>query len=85
MIELGYAAGRRAFSKQYEFEADVFGTYVPVAAGYDAVRRSRFFARPEPTRRLEGPFHSGGPTPRMRIGSPWSSRRLKLSGPDWGF
>lgn len=63
VMELGYTAGRRAFSKQYELEADVIGTYIAEAAGYDAVRGARFFARPEPTRREDGALSFWGTHP----------------------
>jgi len=63
VMEFGYAAGRRAFSKQYELEADVIGTYIAEAAGYDAVRGARFFARPEPTRREDGALSFWGTHP----------------------
>lgn len=63
VMELGYAAGQRAFSKQYELEADVIGTYIAEAAGYDAVRGARFFARQEPTRREDGALSFWGTHP----------------------
>lgn len=63
VMELGYATGQRAFSKEYELEADVIGTYIAEAAGYDAVRGARFFARPEPTRREDGALSFWGTHP----------------------
>lgn len=62
-MEVGYTAGQRAFSKQYELEADVIVTYIGEAAGYDAVRGARFFARPEPTRREDGALSFWGTHP----------------------
>lgn len=63
VMELGYAAGQRAFSQEYELEADLIGTYIAEAAGYDAVRGARFFARPEPTRREDGALSFWGTHP----------------------
>lgn len=62
-VELGYAAGQKAFSQTYELEADVIGTYIARAAGYDPVRGARFFARPESTRREDGALSFWGTHP----------------------
>lgn len=41
----------------------MIGTYIAEAAGYDAVREARFFARPEPTRREDGALSFWGTHP----------------------
>lgn len=46
---LGAFAGSRVYSKEYEFEADILGTIISHAAGYDPVRGAAFFERiPDP-------------------------------------
>lgn len=47
MMGIGGAVGEAAYSQTYELEADVIGTYIATAAGYDPVLGARFFARPE--------------------------------------
>jgi len=42
---VGGAFGARAYSKNYELEADLIGAYVAEAAGYDPVRGARSFSR----------------------------------------
>jgi Zn-dependent protease with chaperone function len=54
MMGLGAAIGDRAFSQTYELEADVIGTFIATAAGYDPVLGARFFARPESPTTPEG-------------------------------
>lgn len=61
--ELGFALGRRAYSHEYELEADVIGTYIAKTAGYDPVRGARFFARPEPQRKSDGSLSFWGTHP----------------------
>jgi predicted Zn-dependent protease len=63
IMALGYAVGERAYSKEYELEADVVGAYIAEAAGYDAVRGARFFARPEATQRQDGSLSFWGTHP----------------------
>lgn len=47
--ELGATVGARAFSKQYELEADQLGTVITMLAGYDPIRGAAFFMRiPDP-------------------------------------
>jgi len=43
--KIGSAFAARAYSKEYELEADVLGAYIAEAAGYDPVRGARSFAR----------------------------------------
>lgn len=43
--KIGGSFAARAYSKEFELEADVLGAYVSEAAGYDPVRGARSFAR----------------------------------------
>jgi len=53
--ELGAAVGRRAYSKDYELEADALGALIAVRAGYDAIKGAAFFGRiPDPGNRFLG-------------------------------
>lgn len=62
-VAAGYAIGHKAFSQSYELEADVIGTYIAEAAGYDPVEGARFFARPEPVRSENGALSFWGTHP----------------------
>ncbi len=47
--DLGAAVGGRAYSKDFELEADAMGARIAIAAGYDPVRGAEFFRRvPDP-------------------------------------
>ena len=47
--QLGAAVGARSYSKNFELEADAFGTVIADAAGYDPLRGAQFFFRiPDP-------------------------------------
>jgi predicted Zn-dependent protease len=47
--EIGQFLGARAFSKQFELEADALGTLIAKRAGFDPVRGAQFFTRlPDP-------------------------------------
>lgn len=47
--EVGATVGGRAFSKQYELEADRLGARIAEEAGYDAIRGAQYFNRvPDP-------------------------------------
>ena len=59
----GFALGKHAFSQTYELEADVIGTYISRAAGYDPVRGARYFARPEPVNTVDGNLSFWGTHP----------------------
>ena len=59
----GYALGNQAFGQTYELEADVIGTYIAKAAGYDPVRGARYFARPEPVKTVDGKLSFWGTHP----------------------
>jgi Zn-dependent protease with chaperone function len=53
--DLGASVGSRAFSKDYELEADRLGTIIAARAGYDPVRGAEYFARiPDPGDRFLG-------------------------------
>lgn len=53
--DLGAAVGARAYSKNYELEADALGTVIAYRAGYDPVKGAEFFARiPDPGDRFLG-------------------------------
>lgn len=46
---LGASVGARAYSKNFELEADALGTVIAYRAGYDPVKGAEFFARiPDP-------------------------------------
>ena len=54
-IELGAKIGSRAFSKDFELEADALGTVIAARAGYDPVRGAQFFLRiPDPGNKFLG-------------------------------
>jgi len=47
--QIGAAIGGRAYSKEFELEADALGTVITVAAGYDPLIGAEFFQRiPDP-------------------------------------
>jgi len=53
--ELGATVGGRAFSKEFELEADRLGTLIAHNAGFDPLRGAAFFARiPDPGNRFLG-------------------------------
>ncbi|MFN6978055.1 MAG: M48 family metallopeptidase, partial [Gemmobacter sp.] len=53
--ELGAAVGRRAFSQDFELEADAIGTLIAFRAGFDAERGAAVFTRlPDPGNRFLG-------------------------------
>ncbi|ETA53897.1 M48 family metallopeptidase [Ponticoccus alexandrii] len=53
--QLGAAVGARAYSKEFELEADQLGTIIAIQAGYDPVRGAAFFTRiPDPGNRFLG-------------------------------
>lgn len=53
--QLGATVGSRAFSKDFELEADRLGTIIAARAGYDPVRGAEYFARvPDPGDRFLG-------------------------------
>jgi Zn-dependent protease with chaperone function len=53
--ELGAAVGARAYSKEFELEADELGTVITYRAGYDPVVGAEFFTRiPDPGDRFLG-------------------------------
>lgn len=62
-IEAGAAIGSVAYSQTYELESDTLGTHITVAAGYDAVKGARFFARPEDARTESGKLSFWGTHP----------------------
>lgn len=43
--QIGGTFGARAYSKDFELEADVLGTYIAEAAGYNPIRGAKSFAR----------------------------------------
>jgi Zn-dependent protease with chaperone function len=48
-MELGAAVGARAYSKEFELEADQLGTIITLRAGYDPLRGAEYFIRiPDP-------------------------------------
>lgn len=52
---LGASVGGRVYSKDFELEADAFGTVIAHRAGYDPLRGAAFFARiPDPGNRFLG-------------------------------
>jgi len=53
--ELGATVGSRAFSKDFELDADRLGTIIAARAGYDPLRGAEFFNRiPDPGNRFLG-------------------------------
>lgn len=53
--DLGAMVGGRAFSKEFELEADALGTLIAHRAGYDPLRGAVFFSRiPDPGNRFLG-------------------------------
>lgn len=53
--EIGAAVGARAYSKDFELEADALGTVITARAGFDPVRGAEFFNRiPDPGDRFLG-------------------------------
>lgn len=47
--ELGAAVGARAYSKEFELEADALGARIAALAGYDPVKGAAYFQRiPDP-------------------------------------
>lgn len=62
-MEIGAALGQRAYSQSYELEADMLGTRISYAAGYDPVRGAQFFARSEAARRGNGSLSFWGTHP----------------------
>ena len=54
-VQLGGGVAARAYSKDYEFQADLIGTRIAFAAGYDPVLGAKFFDRiPDPGNRFLG-------------------------------
>ena len=62
-VRLGAAAGQHAFSQTYELEADMIGTRIAAAAGYDPVKGAQFFARDEAARSRSGRLSFWGTHP----------------------
>ena len=62
-VELGAAAGARAYSQSYELESDTIGTRIASDAGYDPVRGALYFARPEATHTQAGALSFWGTHP----------------------
>jgi len=62
-MDIGAAAGSRAYSQTYELESDTLGTRIAHAAGYDPVKGARFFARPEAARTEAGKLSFWGTHP----------------------
>lgn len=53
--EIGAAVGARAYSKDFELEADALGTVITARAGFDPLRGAEFFNRiPDPGDRFLG-------------------------------
>lgn len=53
--DIGAAVGARAYSKDFELEADALGTVITQRAGFDALRGAEFFNRiPDPGNRFLG-------------------------------
>ncbi|MGI1661891.1 M48 family metallopeptidase [Palleronia sp. KMU-117] len=53
--DLGATVGSRAFSKDYELQADQLGTVITARSGFDPLRGAEFFARiPDPGDRFLG-------------------------------
>ncbi|EYD77627.1 Peptidase, M48 family [Rubellimicrobium mesophilum DSM 19309] len=58
---LGAQVGARSYSKEFELEADRFGTRVAAEAGFDPLHGAEFFLRlPDPGNRLMGTHPSNG-------------------------
>ena len=54
-IEFGAAVGARAYSKEFELEADALGTIISARAGYSPIKGAAFFSRiPDPGDRFLG-------------------------------
>ncbi len=54
-MDVGATVGSRAYSKEYEIEADRMGTIIAHRAGYDPVRGAEYFRRiPDPGNRFLG-------------------------------
>ena len=54
-VDIGAGLGGRAFSKEFELEADALGTVITHRAGHDPVRGAAFFSRiPDPGDRFLG-------------------------------
>lgn len=62
-MDIGAAAGSRAYSQTYELESDTLGTRITHAAGYDPVEGAKFFARPEAVRTTTGNLSFWGTHP----------------------
>ncbi|PSL16043.1 M48 family metalloprotease [Shimia abyssi] len=62
-VMLGAAAGGHVYSQTYELESDVLGTYIAMWAGYDPVKGSLFFARPENPKEANGQLSFWGTHP----------------------
>lgn len=62
-MEIGAAAGNRAYSQTYELESDTLGTRIAHSAGYDPVKGAKFFARPENARTAAGKLSFWGTHP----------------------
>lgn len=53
-MAIGAAVGSMAYSQTFELESDMLGTRIASAAGYDAVKGARYFAKPEDVRSQSG-------------------------------
>jgi Zn-dependent protease with chaperone function len=54
-VDIGATVGARAYSKDFELEADALGTVITKQAGYDPVRGAEFFTQiPDPGNRFLG-------------------------------
>lgn len=62
-MELGAAAGSRAYSQSYELESDTLGARIAKASGYDPVKGAQYFARPEDARTEAGNLSFWGTHP----------------------
>lgn len=62
-MELGAAAGAKAYSQTYELESDTLGAYIAQLAGYDPIEGAKFFARPEDVRTRTGNLSFWGTHP----------------------
>jgi predicted Zn-dependent protease len=53
--DLGAEVGARAYSKEFELEADALGTLIAFRAGFDPANGARYFERrPDPGNRFLG-------------------------------